>query len=116
MIACEAGDILLIPFPFSELYKVKKRPALLLCFTEFRNSYSLATIAMITSQVDGSRQSGDVMLADWAMENLLHPSILRLSKIATVDRTLIISKLGTLSKRDFASTKHEFNKVFSTWI
>lgn len=116
MIVCDAGDILLVPFPFSESEKVKKRPALLLYAGDSRKSYSLATIAMISSQIDSPRIFGDVFLEDWSTENLLHPSIVRLSKIATLDRNLILSKIGTLTKRDVTSAKKEFKKVYSFWL
>jgi len=38
----------------------------------------LVTIAMITSQIDGLKFPGDVLLNEWKAANLLHPSLARL--------------------------------------
>jgi mRNA interferase MazF len=116
MIVCDPGDIFLVPFPFSDASHSKKRPSLILSTGEIGKSYSLITVAMISSQLDGARLVGDVLLADWAEANLLHPSLLRLSKVATLDRSLLLSKLGRISKRDLTAAKKEFKKVYSHWI
>jgi mRNA interferase MazF len=116
MIVCDPGDIILVPFPFSEASLAKKRPALILSVGETGKSFSLLTVAMISSQVEGPKLVGDVLLADWADENLLHPSLLRLSKVATIDRALLLSKLGTISRRDFTTARKEFKKVYSHWL
>jgi mRNA interferase MazF len=115
MIICDPGDIFLVRFPFSESSNTKKRPALILSIGESNKSFGLVTVAMISSQVQSTKLLGDLLLVDWVSENLLHPSILRLSKVATLDRKLLISKLGTISKKDYVSAKKEFNKVFSYW-
>ena len=116
MTECKLGDIVLVSYPFSESSKFKKRPALVLFTDPDRKPYSLVTISMISSKIDGTRFAGDLNLEDWSEENLIYPSILRLSKIATIDKSLVISKLGTLSKRDLKATKKEFKNIFSFWL
>ncbi len=115
MIDCEPGDILLVSFPFLESLHFKKRPALYLYSDSTKRPYSLATVAMISSQIESKRFLGDVILKDWTQENLLYPSLVKLSKIATIDQNLVLSKLGTLSKLDLIATKKEFKNLFSFW-
>ena len=83
------GEIALVCSPFTDLAAAKKRPALVLARTMRSPRNRLAVVAMITSQVEALKLDGDVLLADWKSAGLLHPSLLRLAKIATIDEQLI---------------------------
>lgn len=110
------GDISLVRFPFTEFITEKKRPALVLARTTRSPRNRLATVAMITSQVEALKLAGDVMLADWEGAGLLHPSLLRMAKIATIDEDLIDKKIGSLSDKDLASARKAFRDVFAPWL
>jgi mRNA interferase MazF len=109
------GDVALVRFPFAELGAAKKRPALVLARTTRSSRYRLATVAMITSQVEALKLGGDVLLADWKAAGLLHPSLLRLAKVATIDEELIDKIIGRLSARDIKTAREAFQTVFATW-
>ena len=111
-----AGDVILVQFPFTSLDTTKKRPALLLASSALGKRAELMTLAMITSQVDGVKLAGDTMLSDWKRAHLLHPSLVRLAKIATLDHSRVERKLGTLSAADLASVRSGFAQMFRTWI
>jgi hypothetical protein len=70
---------------------------------------------MITSQIEALRLDGDVILRDWKGAGLLHPSLLRLAKVATVDEELIDEAIGKLSSADWQTARAEFRLVFSAW-
>lgn len=110
------GDIALVRFPFTDLAAAKKRPALVLARTERSPRNRLATLAMITSQIEALRLNGDVLLKDWQSAGLLHPSLLRIAKIATVDEDLIEKTIGRLTSGDQESARRAFRQVFSVWI
>lgn len=110
------GDVVLVRFPFTEVAATKKRPALLLGLTARGRRYQLATVAMITSQVEGIRLPGDVVLAGWEKAGLLHPSLLRMAKIATIDGTLIEKPIGRLTGEDLRAARGAFRSRFSSWI
>jgi mRNA interferase MazF len=110
------GDIALVRFPFAELSSEKKRPALILTQTVRSPRNRLATVAMITSQIEALKLTGDVILAEWKAAGLLHPSLLRLAKIATVDQDLVDKKLGRLSERDMDAARAAFRRVFAPWM
>lgn len=110
------GDIVLVKFPFANLEQSKKRPALLLARTPVTSKASLLTVAMITSQVDGMELSGDVRVQSWQKATLLHPSLIRLSKIATVDSELVERKLGSLTEDDLKEVKRAFRDLYSAWL
>ena len=110
------GEVALVRFPFTDLTAAKKRPALVLARTTRSPRNRLATVAMITSQVEALKLEGDVLLVDWKAAGLLHPSLLRLAKVATVDEQLIDKTIGRLSTRDLEAAREAFHRVFATWL
>ena len=110
------GEIVLVRFPFTDLAAAKKRPALLLALTVRSPRNRLATVAMITSQVEALKLLGDVLLSNWKAAGLLHPSLLRLAKVATVEEHLIDKTIGKLSTRDVDAARDAFRRVFAAWV
>ena len=85
------GDIVLIRFPFTDLSGSKFRPAVVL--TETNLDF---TLSFITSQTNKQEQT-DVLLSPTLVNGLRKQSLIRTSKIATLDRTLAKGFLGQLS-------------------
>jgi hypothetical protein len=71
---------------------------------------------MITSQIEALKLEGDVLLADWRAAGLLHPSLLRLAKVATIDTALIDKGIGRLSSSDARAARIAFQRVFADWL
>lgn len=109
------GDVVLVRFPFTDVAAAKKRPALLLARLARSARNQLAIVAMITSQIESLALHGDVRLADWEGAGLLHPSVLRLAKVASVEGDLVEKSLGRLSRRDLGAARAAFRRVFSAW-
>ncbi len=84
------GDIILLSFPFTDLKGQKVRPALILIVSELD-----VIVAFITTQFKWQNQF-DILLNANNSNGLKKPSLLRLSKITTLDKELIIGKLGEL--------------------
>ena len=116
MTSYKPSDIVLVKFPFSNLEENKKRPALVLCVSKIAEKQSLLSVAMITSQIEGLEINGDILIRDWKESHLLHPSKLRLSKIATLDDFLVQKKIGQLSSFDKKQTQSVFQKLYKVWI
>jgi mRNA interferase MazF len=85
------GDIVLIPFPFTDLSGTKLRPALVLAV-----SSSDMTVAFITTQI-GWKEPTDVEIQPDSNSGIKKTSLIRPSKLATIDKTFAIGKIGTLS-------------------
>ncbi|GAB2781487.1 type II toxin-antitoxin system PemK/MazF family toxin [Rhabdobacter roseus] len=100
------GDIVLIPFPFTDLTGQKKRPALVLVTTS-----TDITVAFITSQVKWQEEY-DLKLDPNPENGLKKASLVRLSKIATLDHDLVIGRLGTLPARDTDLLNKKLIKLF----
>ncbi|WP_017732858.1 type II toxin-antitoxin system PemK/MazF family toxin [Nafulsella turpanensis] len=85
------GDIVLIPFPFTDLTGAKNRPALILI-----DSDEDITVSFITTQLKW-QEKFDVRLEPSKENGLKKTSLIRLAKITTIDKELVIGKLGQLT-------------------
>lgn len=88
------GDIVLIPFPFTDLSSHKLRPAVILVDTE-----TDFTLSFITSQLKW-KEITDIELIPSDINGIKKLSLIRLSKIATVDKSLVLGKLGQLEPEE----------------
>ena len=91
------GDIVLITFPFTDLSGSKLRPAVVLVDTNLD-----LTVCFITTQI-GWQEATDVLLTPTATNGLRKPSLIRTSKIATLDKTLAKGLLGRLSGQEISN-------------
>lgn len=116
MIACKAGDIVLVPFPFTDLSAHKRRPALVLTRVISRSLPSLVLVAMITSQLESISLKGDYEIAKWHEAGLLHPSKVRLAKLVSLEEGIIIIKLGCLKIEDRKMVQGKLKELLADWL
>lgn len=109
------SQIVLVRFPFTDLIREKKRPALVLSTVPLSRREHLTMIAMITSRIDDRDIVGDVLLSDWKAAGLLHPSRVRLAKVATVEPVLIDRALGRLAPKDIGAVKQALRRLLAFW-
>lgn len=95
----QKGDVVLIPFPFTDLTAVKTRPAVVVSIEGFEKETGDITVAMITSVAHETAFDSEVK--DWKKANLLAPSWVR-TKIATLDPGLVRYQPGKLTSTDLA--------------
>lgn len=95
------GEIVLVPFPFTDQSGAKKRPAVIVSSTAYNQARRDVVIMAVTSQLKPSGAFGEVIVQDWRVANLLKPSAVK-PVFATIEQTLILKRLGQLSARDQA--------------
>lgn len=103
-------DIVLVNFPFTDLSAVKKRPCLILSTDDFNKSSDVIA-AYITSNIPDDKRIGDYMINDWMEAGLPKPSLIRM-KIATIDKSIINKKIGSLNQYDIKRFKKVFQDFF----
>ncbi len=96
-------SVVVVPFPYSDRLADKRRPALVVSNIDLPDILGRVWVAMITS-VQASAL-GDAAIADITPAGLPVASILRASKIATLDADRVLRVLGQLSDRDQASAR-----------
>ena len=89
------GKIVLIPFPFTDLTAAKLRPALVLMEGE-RD----CVVAFISSRIPTKLSPTDVLIAedhmDFLRTGLKIASVIRLDKIATISKDLLLGEIGEI--------------------
>ncbi len=104
-------DIILVSFPFTNLKSSKKRPALIISPNEY-NSKDDLIIAFITSQIDRAYRTGDYHIQEWQQAKLPKPSMIRM-KLATIEKSIVVKKLGQLPENDIQQFQDIFSRFFT---
>ena len=100
------GDIVLIPFPFTDLTGNKLRPALVLVHSE-RD----ITVYFITTQLKW-KETTEIEISPSTTNGIKKDSLIRLSKMATVDKSLAIGKLGDLDNKYLTKLNKNLKLIF----
>jgi len=99
------GEIVLIAFPFTNLIDTKIRPCLVLIEAEFD-----VTISFITTQT-GWNDKAALAIKSSVTNGLKKESLIRLNKLATIDKELVMGKIGSLSKDELAAVNQKLKEV-----
>lgn len=108
----ELGDVVLVPFPFTNQSAFKKRPAVVVSGREYSAARADAVLMAITSQLRPSAAFGDLWLQDWEQAGLLKASAVK-PVFATIERRLILRRLGALSHHDLAGLREVIGRILA---
>jgi len=91
------GDIVLVPFPFTDLSQEKVRPAVVI---SAENDVDVS-VALISSIISGEPASVDFVLSeshpDFSVTGLKRASVFKMNKVLTLERSKILRRLGRVS-------------------
>jgi mRNA interferase MazF len=99
-----AGDVVVVPFPYSDRLAQKRRPALVVSNDDL-HALGLIWAVMITSAKSSSHPR-DFVLSDLARAGRKPPSIIRPSKIACLEPSRILRVAGTVSEVETTETRY----------
>lgn len=91
-------SVVVVPFPFTDVAKSKKRPAIVLSSEDYQKQTKHITLLMVTS-AKHTDWYGDHEIIDLDATGLLADSCVR-QKIFTLDIRLILECIGKLSSKD----------------
>lgn len=95
----QAGQIVLTPFPYADLSGAKLRPVLMLRKASIQFDDWL--VSMVSSQIRQAEVDFDEIVlpgdTDFVSVGLKVPSVLRLSRLAVLDGSLLMGSLGSIS-------------------
>lgn len=103
-------DVVIVPFPYPDSPKSKRRPALVVSGSDnFDGKTGHSVCAMITSANNQSWPL-DVEIKDLKMSGLPAPSVVRM-KLFTIDHQIIKIKTGELAPKDRDSVKKSLREL-----
>jgi mRNA interferase MazF len=92
-------DVVILPFPFADRNAAKVRPAVVVSSEALHDRAGKYFLAMITS-AGHAPVEGDVEISDLGTAGLPVDSIVRPSKLATVELSAFRKRIGTLPAAD----------------
>ncbi len=102
------GDIVLIPFPFTDLSGYKVRPALIL-WSEEKSEDCLVSFI---SSVNKKRLSNfDIRIQPSSSNGLKTVSVVKLNKIATLQKKILVGEIGKIKKEDLGVINSKLKKM-----
>ena len=110
MTGYEFGDLVLVPFPFTDQSTVKRRPAVVISSAAYHRARPDLLIMAITSQQPSALSVGEVQIQDWRGAGSLKPSVLK-PILTTIDPALVLKKLGHLAPTDQAALRQALNII-----
>jgi len=107
------GHIVLTPFPFTDLSGNKVRPALILGVQEKGDD---VTVCFISSIPQSKIYKFDILIdensTDFKKTGLKLKSVVKTTKIATLDKAVILGKIGELDSKNIQKVKKILKAYF----
>ena len=88
------GDVIVLPFPFSDLSQVKRRPAIVVGLS----SGGDIILCQITSKAVADGDAVPLGSADFTSGALSKPSNIRPNKLFTADSQTVLYQVGTVKR------------------
>ena len=104
------GDVVLVPFPFTDQSGAKRRPAVIVSSSGYNTGRRDLVIMAITSQVRQPPGFGEALVADWQAAGLIKPSLLK-PVFTTIEQGLVVRTMGTLSATDLRTLREVIGQV-----
>jgi mRNA interferase MazF len=98
------GDVVLVPFPFTDQSGTKKRPAVVVSSHGYNSYRRDIVIVAIASQVRTPLGFGEAMVGDWQGAGLIKASVLK-PVFVTIDQGLVLRVMGRLSPADIETLR-----------
>ena len=113
----QAGQIVLTPFPYSDLSGAKLRSVLML---RQASRFDDWLVCMVSSQLQQAETSLDEILnqsdTDFASTGLKVPSVFRLSRLAVLDGALLLGSIGSISDEQLRNIRQRLAKWVASEI
>jgi mRNA interferase MazF len=97
----QRGEVVLVPFPFSDLTTTKVRPAVIVSGPLYHATEPDLILAAITTKTSAATGALDYILSDWRAAGLRYPSALK-PVLFTLEPTRVIHRVGLLTTHDLA--------------
>jgi mRNA interferase MazF len=106
----EFGDLVLVPFPFTDQSASKKRPAVIISSQTYHSERPDLILMAVTSRIKAPAMIGEVIIKDWQGAGLLKPSVIK-PVITTIECTLVLKKLGQLREEEQPALRQAIEKI-----
>ena len=89
------GDVVIVPFPFSDLSQTKRRPALVIAKLKGDD----LILCQITSQATKDSYTIEISATDFTSGGLNQISCVRPNRLFTADKQIVLYKIGQITSQ-----------------
>lgn len=107
----EPGDLVLVPFPFSDLSGSKSRPAIVLSSEAYNDGSKDVIVCGVTSKLTNAAHSVVFRPQDMSQGRLRVISRAKADKILSLEKTLIRKRVGRLKQSIVGQIRKEVLSV-----
>ena len=105
-------ELVLLPYPFSDMEGTKVRPALVVSNNSFNKKSADCVMVPLTTVIKEEPYSIVIDQENLSSGKLLKQSRIRADKLFCVEKNLIMMKIGMLKTETFDKVKEEVFKIF----
>ncbi len=110
----KTGDIVLIPFPFTDLTQRKVRPAVVVC--ETADKYRDVVLCAISSVIPSQLSRNEYVIEADAQNGLRKESVVKVDRIVTAKIGDIITQIGVMSQDGLGRFRSIFQRLIESDI
>ncbi|MBI2452459.1 type II toxin-antitoxin system PemK/MazF family toxin [Candidatus Pacearchaeota archaeon] len=105
-------ELVLLPYPFTDQEGSKVRPAVIVSNDDFNKRCQDCVMVPLTTVI--REESFSLLINQDSLDSgkLLKQSRIRIDKLFTINKNLIIMKIGRINTKTFDKIKSEISKVF----
>jgi len=103
------GKIVLVPFPFTDLSGHKVRPAVIIHASTKGNDF---IVCFISSKENKKIDTFDLKVKADSQNGLKVDSVIKISKIATLEKKLAIGEIGSLDQKTIREMNTKLKALF----
>ncbi len=105
-------DLVLLPYPFTDQEGSKVRPAVIVSNENFNRRSQDFVLVPLTTVIKEDTFSLVIDQDDLESGKLLKKSRIRVDKIFTIRKNLIVMQIGRINEQTFGKIKNEIVKIF----
>ncbi len=104
------GDLVLVPFPFTDQTTTKKRPAVVVSSDAYNKARPDVVLMAVTGHLSTHTRIGEVVVTEWKEAGLVKSSTIK-PILTTIEKRLIIRTLGQLKHPDSLSLRNALKAI-----
>lgn len=104
-------DIVLVPFPYSDLSATKKRPVLIVSNNHYNQNFEDVLVCVITSRQYKDDYSVDLSNEDLEIGVLPELSVVKTHKLFTIHQSKIVKKFSTIKHTYYKKIKDKIEEL-----
>ena len=104
-------EIVLVPFPYSDLSSSKRRPVLIISNNNYNKNYPDILVVVITSNLFKDEYSVELSNDDLELGMLPEPSIIKCHKLFTIEQSQVLKRFSIINEKKFDEVILFLNKL-----